>query len=126
MPASASGCRRIPEGATARPAIRPALALSAAWLLFWPYQNPWYDVMIVCLLVFYPASRLDWLVLGRLAAATVPTIPGNPPTIMVAGTSHVVILFHNLAGETELANMHPRRQPSKITSGCKYSAIGML
>jgi hypothetical protein len=87
--------RRMPAGAAARPAIRPALALSAAWLFFWPYQFPWYDVMIICLLLFYPASRLDWLVLGRLAAATIATIPGNPPTIIVAGTSHVVILFHN-------------------------------
>jgi hypothetical protein len=87
--------RRMPAGAAAPPAIRPALALSAAWLFFWPYQFPWYDVMIICLLLFYPASRLDWLVLGRLAAATIPTIPGNPPTIVVATTSHVVILFHN-------------------------------
>jgi hypothetical protein len=51
--------------------------------------------MIICLLVFYPASRLDWLVLGRLAAGTLPTIPGNPPTVMLAGTSHTVILIHN-------------------------------
>ena len=87
--------RRMPAGATARPAIRPALAVSAAWLFLWPYQFPWYDVMIICLLVFYPASRLDWLVLGRLAAGSIATIPGNPPTIMVAGSSHVVILFHN-------------------------------
>lgn len=87
--------RRMPAGDAAWPAIRPALALSAAWLFLWPYQFPWYDGMIICLILFYPASRLDWLVLGRLAAATIPTIPGNPPTVMVAGTSHVVILFHN-------------------------------
>jgi hypothetical protein len=87
--------RRMPAGAAARPAIRPALALSAAWLFLWPYQFAWYDVMIICLLVFYPASRLDWLVLGRLAAGTIPTIPGNPPTVMLAGTSHTVILFHD-------------------------------
>ncbi len=51
--------------------------------------------MIICLLLFYPASRLDWLVLARLTAGTIPTIPGNPPTIMVATTSHMVILIHN-------------------------------
>jgi hypothetical protein len=89
--------RRMPAGDPARPAVRPALALSAAWLFCWPYQFPWYDVMIICLLVLYPASRLDWLVLGRLAAGAIPTIPGNPPTIMVAGTSHLVIGFHNVA-----------------------------
>jgi hypothetical protein len=89
--------RYMPAGVSDRPAVRPALALSAAWLFFWPYQFPWYDVMIICLLVLYPASRLDWLVLGRLAAGTIPNIPGNPPTIMVASTSHLVILVHNVA-----------------------------
>jgi hypothetical protein len=87
--------RRLPEGVPARPAIRPALALSAAWLFFWPYQFPWYDVMIICLLVLYPASRLDWLALARLAAGTMATIPGNPPGVLVAGTSHLVIEFHS-------------------------------
>ena len=33
--------------------------------------------MIYCLLVLYPASRLDWLVLARLMAGTIFTIPGN-------------------------------------------------
>jgi hypothetical protein len=70
--------RRLPAGAAARPSIRPALALIAAWLFFWPYQLPWYDAMIISVLVFYPASRLDWLVIGRLAAGTLPNIPGNP------------------------------------------------
>jgi hypothetical protein len=87
--------RRLPAGVASLPAVRPALAVSAAWLFFWPYQFAWYDVMIICLLLFYPASRLDWLVLARLTAGTIPTIPGNPPTIMVAGTSHMVILIHN-------------------------------
>ena len=61
-----------------RPAIRPALAISAAWLFFWPYQLPWYDAMIICLLLLYPASRLDWLVLARLTAGTISNMPGNP------------------------------------------------
>ncbi len=70
--------RRMPAGDPLRPAIRPALAISAAWLFIWPYQFPWYDAMLVCLLVLYPASRLDWLVLVRLAAGTVPNTPGHP------------------------------------------------
>ncbi len=69
--------RRMPPGATLRPAIRPALALSLAWLVVWPYQLPWYDAMIICVLVFYPASRLDWLVLARLTGATIANMPGN-------------------------------------------------
>ena len=70
--------RRHARGRPARPAIRPVLALSAAWLFLWPYQFPWYDAMIICLLVLYPASRLDWLVLARLAAGTIPNTPGHP------------------------------------------------
>ena len=54
--------RRLPPGPVARPAIRPAVAVCAAWLFLWPYQLPWYDAMIICVLVLYPASRLDWLV----------------------------------------------------------------
>jgi len=34
--------------------------------------------MAVCLLVLYPASRLDWLVVARLTAATISNMPGNP------------------------------------------------
>ena len=40
--------RRLPLGAAARPAIRPTVALCAAWLFLWPYQLPWYDAMIIC------------------------------------------------------------------------------
>ena len=60
--------RRLPPGPAAAPAIRPAVAVCAAWLFLWPYQLPWYDAMIICVLVLYPASRLDWLVLARLTA----------------------------------------------------------
>ena len=70
--------RRLPPGAVTRPAIRPTVAICAAWLFLWPYQLPWYDAMIICVLIFYPASRLDWLVLGRLAAGTISNMPGNP------------------------------------------------
>ncbi len=69
---------RLPVAPLAPPGIRPVLALSAAWLFAWPYQMPWYDAMVLCLLVFYPASRLDWLVLARLAAGTFTLMPGNP------------------------------------------------
>jgi hypothetical protein len=48
-----------------------ALAASTAWLLLWPYQYPWYATMIICLLIFYPASRLDWLVLAPVAVGTI-------------------------------------------------------
>jgi hypothetical protein len=57
---------RMPDGAQGLPAVTPALALSLAWILFWPYQRPWYDVMIIAPLVLYQRSWLDWLVLVRL------------------------------------------------------------
>jgi hypothetical protein len=69
---------RLPEARTPVVALRVALALSCAWLFVWPYQLPWYDGMIFCLLIFYPASRLDWLVLARLTAGTTALIPGDP------------------------------------------------
>jgi hypothetical protein len=70
--------RRLPGGPPGWPAIRPALALSLAWLLVWPYQRPWYDAMVFCLLALFPASRLDWPVLARLGAGTLYSIPGMP------------------------------------------------
>jgi hypothetical protein len=57
---------RMPDGAPGLPAVTPALALSLAWILFWPYQRPWYDVMIIAPLVLYQRSWLDWLALVRL------------------------------------------------------------
>ncbi len=69
---------RLPDALSPTPALRPALALGCAWLFVWPYQLPWYDAMIICLLIFYPASQLDWIVLGRLTAGTVALIPGDP------------------------------------------------
>jgi hypothetical protein len=74
--------RRMPAGDPLRPALRPALALAVAWLFIWPYQLPWYDAIFICVLVLYPATRLDWLVLLRLGAATIantPGIPAGPP-----------------------------------------------
>jgi hypothetical protein len=68
---------RLPDGVPGLPAVRPALAISVAWLFFWPYQFPWYDAIALCLLALYPISRLDWLVIIRLAASTFAFMPGN-------------------------------------------------
>jgi len=84
--------RRMPAGYQTRPVFRVALVLSVAWLFLWPYQFPWYDAMLVCLLMFYPATRLDWLVLGRLAIGNLPNTPGNP----FGPPGHVVYLTHHL------------------------------
>jgi hypothetical protein len=73
---------RFPDGTPQFPALSPALAVSLAWLLVWSYQRPWYDVMAICLLAVYPASRLDWLVIGRLiltAPVYLPGVPGPTP-----------------------------------------------
>jgi hypothetical protein len=69
--------RRLPAGYPDRPAIRPAVAFSMAFLLVWPYQLPWYDAMIICVLVLFPSTWLDWLVLARLTAATIANMPGD-------------------------------------------------
>jgi hypothetical protein len=69
---------RFPDGTPGLPAVSPALAVSLAWLLVWSYQRPWYDVMAICLLALYPASRLDWLVLGRLMVTALVYLPGVP------------------------------------------------
>ena len=69
---------RLPDRLPQLPAVMPAFALSLAWMLAWPYQRPWYDAAVACLLVLYPASRLDWVILGQLAAGTVEFMPGMP------------------------------------------------
>jgi len=85
--------RRFPPGDPARPAIRPTVTLAAAWLFLWPYQLPWYDAMIICVLVLYPATRLDWLVLARLTAGTIANMPGNP----LLPHGHVLTLLDHYA-----------------------------
>jgi hypothetical protein len=57
---------RLPDRVPDLPAVTPALALSLGWIFFWPFQRPWYDVMIIALLVLYPPSWLDAVVLTRL------------------------------------------------------------
>jgi hypothetical protein len=83
--------KRMPMGDLSRPVIRAALVLSVAWLFFWPYQFPWYDTMILVLLMFYPATRLDWLVIWRIAAGSLPNTPGNP----TIPPGHIIGLLHH-------------------------------
>ncbi len=68
---------RLPGEVPGLPAIRPTLAVSVAWLFFWPYTLPWYDAMVFCLLALYSASRLDWLVLVQLTIGVFALMPGN-------------------------------------------------
>ena len=71
---------RLPDRVPGLPAVTPALALSLAFIFFYPFQRPWYDVMIIALLALYPRSWLDAVVLIRLCfgaitymeAATLP------------------------------------------------------
>jgi hypothetical protein len=87
--------RRMPPGDRLRPALRPALAISLAWLFIWPYQLPWYDAIIICVLVLYPASRLDWLVVARLTLATISNMPGNGgrmPDHLLIVVDHRIVL----------------------------------
>jgi hypothetical protein len=66
----------LPEGPPELPAIRPSLALSLAWLVTSPQQRPWFDAMIFPLLAVMPATRLDWIALGRAVAGGVAELPG--------------------------------------------------
>jgi hypothetical protein len=78
---------RLPDRAPGLPAITPALALSLGWIFFWPFQRPWYDVMIIALLALYPSSWLDTVVLTRLCFGAI--------TYMEAVTfTHPVWLAH--------------------------------
>jgi hypothetical protein len=62
---------RLPDRVPGLPAVTPALALSLAWIFFWPFQRPWYDVMIIALLALYPSSNLDLVVVVRLGFAAI-------------------------------------------------------
>lgn len=57
---------RMPDRVPKYPAVTVTLALSTAWIFLWPFERPWYDVMIIALLALYPRSWLDWAVLARL------------------------------------------------------------
>lgn len=62
---------KLPRATPQWPAVPVALSLSLAWIFLWPFQRPWYDVMIIGLLALYPASRVDWIVLVRLGFGAV-------------------------------------------------------
>jgi hypothetical protein len=85
--------RRMPAGVPDRPALRPALAVSTAWLLLWPYQYPWYAAMVICLLILYPPSRLDGLVLAPILAGSI----SDPLGIPGAPLGHAADLIHYLS-----------------------------
>ncbi len=76
VPLACLALARLPAGFQDHPAVRAALAFSVAWLLLWPHQFAWYSVMIICVLVFYPASRLDWIAVAWLSAITIADMPG--------------------------------------------------
>jgi hypothetical protein len=67
---------RLPDGPPGLPAIRPSLALALAWLVASPQQRPWFDAMIFPLLAVMPATRLDWIALGRAVVGGVAELPG--------------------------------------------------
>jgi alpha-1,6-mannosyltransferase len=85
---------RLPDAVPDLPAIQPALAIAIAWLFLWYYQLPWYDTMILALLALYPASRLDYVVMGQLTAGTFAMMPGGstfePPLGWLRTFSHAV------------------------------------
>jgi hypothetical protein len=62
---------RLPDRVPGLPGVTPALALSLGWIFCWPFQRPWYDVMIIALLALYPSSWLDTVVLTRLCFGAV-------------------------------------------------------
>jgi hypothetical protein len=70
---------RMPDLVPGLPAVTPALALSISWIFLWPFQRPWYDVMIIALLALYPASRLDWVVLARLCFGAITYMEATKP-----------------------------------------------
>jgi hypothetical protein len=96
LPSATARPAAPPSRATPVPALRTALALSCAWLFVWPYQLPWYDAIVICLLIFYPATQLDWIELARLTAGTVALIPGDPDLRagwLIDRTGHFILTF---------------------------------
>jgi len=77
VPVALLALTRVPQGLDDREAARAALALSLAWLLVWPHQYAWYSLMVFCVLIFFPASRLDWLALTWLGVMTYVNMPGT-------------------------------------------------
>ena len=75
--------RYLPDGYPSLPAVRPAMALTLAFLFVWPFQRPWYDAIALCLLALYAASVLDWLVLLQFGVGLLALMP----SISLAGIS---------------------------------------
>jgi hypothetical protein len=87
IPLAALALARMPMGFTVPSAVRAALAFSLAWLLVWPHQFGWYSVMVICVLVFYPASRLDWVAVAMFIGLSFSTLPGLADASKVLGNS---------------------------------------
>jgi hypothetical protein len=85
IPLAALALARMPAGYTRPSAVRAALAFSLAWLLLWPHQFGWYCVMVICVLVFYPASRLDWVAVAMFIGLSFTSIPGLDNAARVVG-----------------------------------------
>ena len=68
---------RLPDAVPDLPAVQPALAIAIAWLFVWYYQLPWYSAMIIGPLALYPATRLDYVVIGQMTATTFALVPGG-------------------------------------------------
>lgn len=68
--------RGLPSDQAGRAWLTPALAVGLAWLLTTPVYYPWYEALVFPLIALAPASRLDWLQLGRALVATGGCLPG--------------------------------------------------
>jgi hypothetical protein len=60
-----------------------AIAVVLAWLIAWPYVLPWYDSVAWALLALLPASRLDWVLLGRAVALGLAYLPARSAGVVV-------------------------------------------
>ncbi len=97
VPLAALALARMPDGLAVPSAVRAALALGLAWLLLWPHQYPWYSVMILCVLVFYPATRVDWVVAAAFSALSIASLPGiDVDAHRVLGRTLELIDYQNL------------------------------
>ncbi len=59
--------------------VRLALAFCLAWIISTPVYYPWYEMMIVPLLILMPASAFDWPIIVRALIAVFGVIPGAYP-----------------------------------------------
>jgi hypothetical protein len=79
--------RPVPSGVLGDgTAMRVALAISLGWLLVWPEQYSWYAAMVLCVLIFYPGSWLDWVVVAWVTVSGITDLPGRG----IGGSSSIV------------------------------------